>query len=95
MPSSNQYGNSFEAAMLLRYQSPAKKVLLEFHAQQLSYSEISKITGFAVTTIRKWARKYNISFPRERSSPQPATAFQEAFNSNKLNCHNILSRRWG
>ena len=95
MPAANQYGNNFETTLYRRYGKTARVLMQEMRDSGLSYHDAATQTGFAIPTIRKWARRYGIflnNMKHQRLSAQ--TKFQISLNTQELNTYNCLSRPW-
>ena len=57
----NQYTGSLEHKIRERFDCSAKTLLERFSEEGLSYSEAEKRIGVTHSTIRKWARRYDIT----------------------------------
>lgn len=95
MPAANQYGNNFEVQLYAIYGKTAIEVMSDFYAQELTYEEVAKQTGFALPTVRKWCRRYNIKLlGRRYQLSSKKTIFQEMLKKKEINYYNILSKPW-
>lgn len=95
MPAANQYGNNFKAVVYEIYGKPACEILKKFSSEKMTYEQVAKLTGFALSTVRKWCRKYNVQLEYKASKyRRELTEFEEMFQKTELNYYNVLSRSW-
>ncbi|WP_440993317.1 hypothetical protein [Cysteiniphilum litorale] len=95
MPAANQYGNNFEVVVHKLYGKPAYEMLKIFSSKQMTYEQVAKLTGFALSTVRKWCRNYNVRLAYKMNERMKGlTEFEEMFQKEELNYYNVLSRSW-
>jgi len=89
----NQYAGSFEHKIQQRFGLTAEVFLRQCETEGLSYMEIEKKTGFNRTTIKKWAKRYDVCFEMGAIECE-ATELSRLFSKPEINPINFLSRSW-
>ncbi|WHN66487.1 hypothetical protein [Cysteiniphilum sp. QT6929] len=93
----NQYSNmNFAKTLEARYQRPLKEVLNQFKQNGNSYLEVAEITGFKISTVRKWCVKNNIRLQYEKYSEEDRCfgMLDKLRSDCAINCVNYLYKQW-
>ena len=90
----NQYSGSFECIIHETLDCSAKDALQECINQDLSYFDAAKRLGFSPSTIRKWAKRFNLQLRAGKPPKSNPDQFMHFFKEKTLNKDNALNRSW-
>jgi hypothetical protein len=90
----NQYTGSLQSMIEEKYKKPVNEVLQSFCDDGMTVIEVAQLLSFNKSTIRKYAKRFNIIFNKETQHENKKNTFWDEFYQSKLNEFNVLSRRW-
>jgi transposase len=95
----NQYTDNFKNCLEAKHNKPLADILSSFACKGLNYSEVAKISGFKIGTVRKWCAKYRVTLipfkvDVKAEKAKKNNAFIESLKVKSINRLNAYSRKW-
>ncbi|WP_192482736.1 MULTISPECIES: hypothetical protein [Cysteiniphilum] len=90
----NQYGVSFKVFVEEKYKQSIECVLFKFAQDGLTYKMVANITGFKVTTVRKYTRRYKLSLANSMTQVATQRNFLTEIKKNEIDSINFLYKAW-